>query len=84
MVQWLAVLVFPAEDEGLIPSTHMEAHNHLTPLSGDQTPSSGLQALTGYPEIYAVKTSTHKNLKHLCSEVTHTHNTHTKQTLFVG
>ena len=30
------------EDLGLIPSTHMVTHNHLTPVPGPLTPSSDI------------------------------------------
>jgi hypothetical protein len=30
------------EDRSSILSNHMAAHNHLTPVPGDRTPSSGL------------------------------------------
>ena len=43
-VQWLRALVAVSEDVGLVPSTHMAAHNHLcvTLVLGGPMPSSDL------------------------------------------
>ena len=38
MTQWLRAVAALLEDLGLIPSTHIAAHNCLTPVPGDLTP----------------------------------------------
>ena len=42
MAQQSRVLMAFAEDLDLVPSSHMAAHNHLTPVPGDLMPSSEL------------------------------------------
>lgn len=42
MVQWLKAPAILLEDLGLVPSTHVTAHNLYTPVPGNLTPSTGL------------------------------------------
>lgn len=43
--QWLGAHTVLAEDPGLVLSTHVVAHNHITPVLGDPMPSSDLHRL---------------------------------------
>lgn len=61
--RWLRALRILPEDPGLVPSTHMAALNHLTPVLGDLMPSSGLQGNCMHMvhrNTYRQNTDTHK------------------------
>jgi hypothetical protein len=59
MAQQLRALAAPAEDQNAIPSTHKEAHNHLTTVLSGITPSSGLHRHFNHM-IYIYAGKTHK------------------------
>jgi hypothetical protein len=43
MAEQLGPRAVLAEDTGSVPSIHLVAYNHLTPLAENLTPSSGIQ-----------------------------------------
>lgn len=67
MVWWLDAVIALPEELGSPLSAHMAVHNHLTPVSGDLTPSSGLQGtdcmcMVHITFIHAGKASIHIKL----------------------
>lgn len=56
MAEQLRTLANPAEELGLGPSIRMAAYNHLTPVSGDLIPSSGLQGHQAYRQAAHIHT----------------------------
>lgn len=63
MARWLRALTILPEDPGLVPSTHMAALNHLTPVLGDLMPllASNRTACTWCTETYVGKILIHTN-----------------------
>lgn len=64
MAQWLSSFIILAEDSGsVLSSSHLEAHNYLTLVPGDQTPSCDHyrhQACTWCTDKHAEKIHTYK------------------------